>query len=322
MENAVAHIFMEWEKPYIIEKISKTGYRYLSLEKIPINVMIQNNPNSCSNFVCFGYCEDCGNYFECIWNNFKNRKNDNLKMICGSCSRKKTFTEKWRRNNSAAQKIAQNRPEVKQKMSESLKKMWATRDDVKEKVSNSLKKMYASEQGIRVKKFLSENSKRCWEMQKYQEKVTGFGFYHGTYLSKFGSLYFASSWELSYMMWCENNEYVLNLKRCEDKIEYKNKYNNESRYYPDFYVETRLGNYVVEIKGKRSDEELVELKRLAALKFYENKNITYLILYKNDLKILNICVDSRINKKTILTLAEQGKVINYGFGKKENNKQI
>ena len=96
-----------------------------------------------------------------------------------------------------------------------------------------------------MKKAFENMSDESYEKMTHKNR-----FYSGWYHSKFGKIYFNSSWELAFIVWCENNKSVLSLIRCKDKIKYKDVDGKNRIYMPDFEVTTEQDIYIIEIKGQ------------------------------------------------------------------------
>jgi hypothetical protein len=198
-------------------------------------------------------------------------------------------------------------------MSGILKESWAKNPERRVKMSKALLKTYDG--NIELRRRIGEASRRCWENLDYQEKVTGHGYHHGYFISRCGRIYFASSWELMFLVWCENNLLVSQFGRCEDRIRYEKPRGGSAYYHPDFQLTLNGKELIVEIKGGKSEIDLVERKRLAAIGYYQGGK-TYTIMYKADLMRMGIFRSNRVAEVWILDLISQGKVEEHGCGKK------
>ena len=90
-----------------------------------------------------------------------------------------------------------------------------------------------------------------------------------------------------FLVWCENNPDVVEFRRCEDSISYEKPSGGIAYYHPDFRIEIDGKATVVEVKGGRSELDLVERKRQAAVRFYDDL-ANYVMIYKSDLKRMGI----------------------------------
>lgn len=104
-----------------------------------------------------------------------------------------------------------------------------------------------------------------------------------------------------------------NSKRSRDAIEYNKPSGGTAYYHPDFEMKTGSVTRVVEVKGGRSDFDLVERKRCAAKMFYEDK-ADYVVLFKQDLQRLGVF--RKTVSKWIDGLVKAGVVDGYRFGVK------
>lgn len=232
--------------------------------------------------VVSGVCESCKKEFIITYKALSRRTRcDIIKhQVCNDCILKYvTNTKEWRKTNSEAQKIAQNRPETREKIKVAVKA--SKTPEVLKKQSIASKRMWANEE---YRKRHRESMKRAFENmsdESYERMTHKNRFYSGWYNSKFGKIYFNSSWELAFIVWCENNKNVMSLCRCKDKIEYKGVDGKKHIYMPDFEIVTNLGTYVIEIKG-RYNLENVDEKKKSSDEFYCGKK-SYCLWYKRDL---------------------------------------
>lgn len=236
-------------------------------------------------------CDICGKDFirDCYSIFGRKRVYGNGHYFCSpTCGVKFATSQKgWKEKNSKAQLIAQNRPEVKAKMRASVKA--SKTPELLRKHSEASKKMWLSEEYRKkhresMKKAFKNMSQESKDKMSYKNR-----FHSGWYNSdKFGKMYFNSSWELAFIVWCENNTLIETLKRCDDTIPYKDKNGKERFYYPDFEIKSSSGIQIIEIKGKRNLNN-VEEKKIHAKNFYKNEK-DYCLYFYNDLiklKVLN-----------------------------------
>jgi len=91
-----------------------------------------------------------------------------------------------------------------------------------------------------------------------------------------------SSWELAYILWCENHN--VSLKRCINSLPYY--YKGRLHYYtPDF----EINGEIIEIKGYCSDKDKAKIKQYPNIK----------VLYKNDLQPILEWVKEKYGKDFI-----------------------
>jgi hypothetical protein len=318
--------FEDWEKPYVKIINTKKGTKNYSLGFVPLDVLIKNQPSKNRKIRFESVCIICGCKFEMLWSRFCRRINSETKMksICGLCAVKvATNSNEWKKKNSESQLKVQGTPEARKRMSEILKKSRKEDPTISERISKSLKKTYRNNAELRKK--ISEASKRNWEREEYKQKVSPRGFHHGVFHSKDnGDIYFASSWELMFLVWCEDNKDIIKFGRCKDRITYKKPSGKSARYHPDFEVKFKNETWISEVKGSRSDYDLVSRKREAAKEFYGGEsNKLYIMVYKEDLKRLGCFKGERKKlREWIKSLVEKGMVTYYGGPKKEDRDNI
>lgn len=292
MKNCFPEFMKDYvEKVKIKQDLSKTkkfrsDYRYttkiLQHTPIPYNMFQEHAEETPPCTRIHGVCECCVQEFVIQYKMLKRRTRcDIIKhQICNNCILKYvTSTNEWRKNNSDAQKIAQNRPETLEKMRKSVKA--SKTPEVLKKHSLASKKMWTNE---KYRNRHREGMKKAFENmsdESYEKMTHKNRFYSGWYHSKFGKIYFNSSWELAFIVWCENNKSVLSLIRCKDKIKYKDVDGKNRIYMPDFEVTTEQDVYIIEIKGQYNLRN-VEEKKKSSDKIYQGEK-HYCLWYKHDL---------------------------------------
>ena len=86
---------------------------------------------------------------------------------------------------------------------------------------------------------------------------------------------FRSLWERQVFRWCDENSRVLQWSSEEIIIPYRCKTDNKlHRYYPDVYIKTKNGEYLIEIKPKK--ETVPPRDRSKKTKKYLNEVMTYI----------------------------------------------
>ena len=85
------------------------------------------------------------------------------------------------------------------------------------------------------------------------------------YLGNVRKIVYRSNWERRFMVYCDNNESIKHWGSEEVVIRYRNPIDHKlHNYFPDFFVVTEKGKYLIEIKPKPSqsnlDRELVRPK--------------------------------------------------------------
>lgn len=228
-------------------------------------------------------CQECHKEAEIQIRKFENRKYATGLPICSNCICKYTTSlSEWREVNSKAQLIAQNRPEVKEKMRKAVKLATNTPE---------------------MRKLRKINAKKLWENTEYAEKII---FGNNKFLKGFyDGIKFDSSWELSFIIRFKNH-----IERCKFGIKYKYK-NEYHTYYPDFIL--KLGNYNILIEIKGQDSDVVKEKEKAAIEFIKHNDYLthYKVLYMEDLlRINNFVFYNSIEKLNKLN-QEKLKIISY-----------
>jgi hypothetical protein len=100
------------------------------------------------------------------------------------------------------------------------------------------------------------------------------------YIGDANNIIYRSSWELSFMKWCDRSENVLSYGSEEFCIQYFDPTTNKvRRYFPDFIIKMKEKNgtikkYVIEIKPKKQTIEPKETKGKKK-KTYINEVMTY-----------------------------------------------
>jgi len=313
----------EWLRPYVKEchyQRRKNQYcddlrtsTYYAVDRVPIEVMIEHHAASYLKYQVFGKCVQCGTPFNRIWANYCQRTRAAGKILCGRCALLDAVSQEgWKNANSQAQFRIQGTPEARHRMSASLHRAWEQDPTIRVRISKSLIKTYDG--NIELRRKIGDASRRNWTRIEYQEKVTGKGYHHGWFLSRYGKIYFASSWELMFLLWCETNMDVIRFGRNMDIIPYIKPSGGTACYHPDFEIVINDEVTVIEVKGNRSEIDLVERKRQAAEKFYAG-NKTYSIIYKEDLQRMGIFHNGKQIGPWIQGLVGSGKIEGYGFGK-------
>lgn len=189
--------------------------------------------------------------------------------------------KEWIEKNRVSQLIAQNKPEQKRKNAEGVSKSW--NKDRKNKASQFLKDRWKNDEQFKIKALLNIN----WTSVKDDryEKIMSKSIFCGGLKGIYKNIRYDSALELSYILWCEENN--ISIKRYDlDFIEYLDEKNKKRCYIPDFIINN---NTIIEIKGfgiyffKNFKRSLLKLKVLKDWCF--SKGIKYKILLDND-KIL------------------------------------
>lgn len=315
--------YPQWIREFVVKDIferrknqysnDKTFSVYFRVDVVPFRLMLENGQAKHLKWKVRGYCNICKSQFEASWNNMWLRKIHKGEEVCGKCCRKESYTDEWRENNSKAQKKVQGTEAARARMSKRLKEVHRENPEIAKNISKGLKKTYRDNSELREK--IGDASRRNWKKVDYQEKVSPRGFYHGYFNSRCGRIFYASSWELAFLVWCNENNKIVKFGRCCDRIKYQKPNGGMAYYHPDFEVVLDNGKFeVVEVKGSRSSWCIIDRKRIAAEEYYGKKK-TYWIAFKEDLERMGCFVSPKKVKGWIQRLADEGIVDSYGKGK-------
>lgn len=194
---------------------------------------------------------------------------------------------------SQAIKESHNKPEVREKISKSLKIHYSDennlkkardrmnevnkRSDVREKRSRGLKKKWKNPTDRMLHPLLETGKRRG---RRGATKSSIFSPYENKEIT------FDSNWERSYFLECLKNPGIVSVIRCPFSIQYINP--NDSlihNYIPDFLVEYRDGSKIlVEIKPKYTKyDEVVISKSKSAMRYCKDIGIRFITLTENEL---------------------------------------
>jgi len=154
------------------------------------------------------------------------------------------------------------------------------------KENNSKAQLIAQNREDVIKKQRKAHERLVKEDPLYFEKRNSKQFVSGS----IRGIHFHSSWELLYIIYCFKNSKILEIKRSDKKIPYKDKANKTRNYYPDFEIKTKNNSYLVEIKGNKVFHNYNE-KLNAAKKIFGEK---YIVFSLKELKNRGILVRSDV----------------------------
>jgi hypothetical protein len=239
-----------------------------------------------------GVCE-CGAEYTFV--NVKRflRRKVFTESLCKTCyNAKYQFTEEWRKKNSEAQLIAQNRPEVKEKMAKSISACWT--DERKENAAKFLKNRMETDKDFKKKalKNLEWTSGRDKELFLKNLKK---GFGCGGKTGIFKGLTYLSLLELSFILTALRvGDSIKNYDL--EGIKYKDEKGKQRVYWPDFII----GEIIYEIKcknvafQKNYDRNLLKFE--AGKRFAKKNKKVYRVVYL-DCNGLNYSVARRIHNE-------------------------
>ena len=240
------------------------------------------NIDKISNYKLNGKCLKCGKYFEYsavkkFVRNRQDTKKESLWETCQNCWHKINTSENlvWIKKNREAQIIAQNKPEQKEKNRKAVSKSWTSQR--KAKASDLLKTRWLNDTdfAIKAQKNLSwTNGKDIDLFNKNMKKSLGSGGLRGVYKN----LYYDSALELSFIMWCEDNNFIV--KRFDlDPIEYLDENGKQRKYIPDFILNN---NTIVEIKGLGIYFKINYTRNLLKIQAAKKHMLDYCVILSNE----------------------------------------
>jgi phage FluMu protein Com len=188
------------------------------------------------------------------------------------------YDQEWRRKNSVAQLVAQNRPETIKKHRENSRLLWVG-DHGKIMREAQIRTVSTPEYKANMSRIMSNK----WSSDPdYRDRVCGKGSYKHSGNYENNTIYH-SKLELAFLLWCdENTKHVI---RCDFFVTYISlKDGLEHKYYPDFIVDK---NTIVEVKGQRwiDVDPLVYRSKIDSLSKWCNANgYSYRVVLDKDLK--------------------------------------
>lgn len=170
---------------------------------------------------------------------FVNRKK--VVQACGKCYAKfYIFDDDWRKRNSAAQLIAQNRPETIEKHKKNTKNMWI-KDGARLRASH-LAMVTSQSYRDNMRNVISLK----WQNDPdYRDRVSGKGSYK--HVGSMNDIVYHSLTELAFLLKCADEN--VSVRRYNESLQYVHPVSGTNhRYYPDFVVND---DTIVEVKGER-----------------------------------------------------------------------
>lgn len=267
----------------ISEKLQLTKSQYasrshLSCINIPIGYSFEEyeiRKHSTKAFIQIK-CIYCNNL--CVLNANMLLRRRKFLEVCNKCYVKhEQYDDEWKRKNSEAQKIAQNRPDVIEKHRNNSKLLW----------KNNYEKMHSSNlKMVQTKEYrekMAHIMKNKWASDEtYRDKVSGKGVYKHT--GNYHEIVYHSKLELAFLIYCQENN--INVLRFNLKpIQYIDPNDGvERNYFPDFIINN---NEIIEIKGMRWVElsnGVFDAKINALSDFCKYNKFSYKVIYDQDLK--------------------------------------
>jgi hypothetical protein len=218
-------------------------------------------------------CEVCGADWSIVFKKLKRRTRTQDENLCSVCALRRAVTsDGWRAANSAAQKIAQNRPDMIEANRARGQELWKDEN----RLASMKEKVLAAQQRPETKaKYIMRDA---WN---------GRGI-AGELLSKWGWLRFDSSYELAFLTAAELRDDISLICR-GPTLAYKDEAGTERLYVIDFRVEFVSGvTWWVEVKSGYIGKHRERLDRLrskltaAAIAAQENDIARVLLLHENN----------------------------------------
>lgn len=272
-------------------------------------------------------CAQCNTECIMMWNKLKQRSDkfqENGKMkLCNNCYKKHVSKhETHRKNNSEAQKIAQNKPETIAKHRKTQITRYNNDPSLRIKMSLAVKKMLAENPQVIDK--IRKNSISNWLKPEYVEKQA-IRKNQSTLAGKYDGVFFASSYELSFILYCKKNNITIN--RSNLSLRYTDDFGSQRYYIPDFIIKNNTSDKLklVEIKGANGKN--LNLKNDSARKFCENNEMDFEIKFLNNLiedgvELIKSIKDLKLIDRSKLTVTSIPKRWKYEFFKNRRNSRI
>lgn len=181
------------------------------------------------------------------------------------------YNQEWIEKNRKAQLIAQNKPEQKRKNALHVSKSWNSKR--RNQASKLMKRKWKTD-----KNFAKKAINNLKQSKEHARRSFGQGGLKGYYKN----IYYDSALELSYIIWCEDNN--IPIRRYDlDPIPYYDFDKKIRLYFPDFII---YEDQIVEIKGrglyfgKNKNRNLAKTKE--AKKILLDK---FIIIFDNDKEV-------------------------------------
>lgn len=197
------------------------------------------------------------------------------KKLCTQCLLTSVWSSnEWSTQQSMLQFEAQNRPAVKKKMSESVKRAW--KRDYEERCE-SIRRSYT--QNPEHKKRISAASRRVWLDPEYREKQEKTSAYRWGYWS---GIFYQSLCELAFLLWANDEGHTV--ERSKHLVRYYDTKGQARTYRPDFVLNR---DTLIEVKSSlRRERDLgrydeVQLKLSAASNFCKANSLKLRLVETN-----------------------------------------
>jgi hypothetical protein len=287
----------------------------LTLEEYYFNI---NKVKKSIYWFIIGKCGICGKDVRACVKSFSKRlmiENKNILFCSGGCASKfNSKQDSWRKKNSDAQKIAQNKPEQIEKNKQGV--LRSRRDPV------NYKKWYdaclLANRSEKRRKEASIHFKELWKNADFAKKImNNAGGWHnsikGIFRSKFsGEIFFDSSYELLFLIFMDLEKKTV--KRFDGYIQYN--FNDKfRRYFPDFVVENKIyeikSNKILEMRQFGFEE--MKAKMNHTYEFIKNNNYDDFFLLKEE-ELTELSGNIWYRKYLFSWMVDDGFIINHKNG--------
>ncbi len=208
-----------------------------------------------------------------------NRKYMMGEPICSQCILKVvTNTVEWKKTNSEAQLIAQNKPEQLE-LNKKIQIERHAQPGMKEKCSKLSKEVW-NRPGYREK--MINIARKKWDDPEYAEKVIR-NTKRSQMTGDYKGLFYNSSYELAFLLQEETKRgNIAHVKRFYSYIPYVDFSGVTRHYYPDFLIDNNL---VIEVKGIApwTNLDQLERKNKAAAAWCKKNKMKYRLVIKDDI---------------------------------------
>lgn len=225
-------------------------------------------------------CEACSSEYITTVKRFLWRPN--REQLCTNCYFKRYVYSNpvWRKNNSDAQFISQNKPEQIVKNAIGVSKSW--HEARRAKASELLRDRWANDPEFREKALFNLKWTDGSDIEQFN-KIMSESVHKGRFCGSCNGVFYQSVLELGFLLLCEERQLAVvrfNLPPVAYEID-----GDTKKYFPDFIVDTDM---IVEVKSKqftkwKNIQGIIDSKSAAAKTYYESIQKQYIIFYERDI---------------------------------------
>lgn len=228
---------------------------------------------------CSFVCVKCGKFEIKREVSIEKLIKNNIGLICGPCLRKQGNIEKHGDPNYNNQKKSkqtmferygvENAFQLQKVIEQTKSRDWSKRN---QKLKKTCLKKYGVDNYAKTNECKEKIKKTCLKRYGVEHPMKSPNIFNKIFKNiYYDNEYFDSSWELSYWIWCKNNNKNIQRNKKRYKLE------NDKYFYPDFVVDGKL----VEIKG----DHLKKLDDFIYKQNFCNKNNIQILSYDELLPI-------------------------------------